>query len=65
MAKKPKVFRVRSESQDGKQSRISELTAEDADEARFLEEQRNRELAKSDSAPEGKPYKIVGKVEVV
>lgn len=51
-------FTVHSESQDGKHKRTTELQAEDRDEARFLVEQSNRELAQSDSAPEDKPYKI-------
>ena len=53
-----KTFVVRSENPDGSEWRETTLQAEDKDEARFQVETSNRDLAKSASAPESKPYRI-------
>lgn len=51
------LFTVHSEGPKD-EVRTTTLEAEDKDEARFIVEGQNRDLAKSDLAPESKPYRI-------
>lgn len=55
-----KRYVVASESSDGKEWRTMQVMAPDEDEARLEAAIANRELARSESAPESVPYKVVG-----
>lgn len=62
---KGKLYRVRSESPDGENFRVTDLRAADEDEARFNVEKSNRELAQdAGGTPSDHLYKITGVEEL-